>query len=204
MNEKALKPWIISSKEGIIQSAHCDCMAGLGEVCSHVGALLFYVEHAYKLETSKTVTDKKAYWLPPSIDKVKYAEVGDIDFSSPDVKKKQLDTAGSGQAVTKKSATKLPNVTEPTEEERKELERALFLTHTKPSVLSVRKDYQAHYVPEILVKDALPVLTELRKDMHLTMDESELKKECCEVFERLSVTEDQAKHVEYITKNQAK
>lgn len=31
-------------KEGIVLTAHCDCMAGLGEVCRHVGAVLFVLE----------------------------------------------------------------------------------------------------------------------------------------------------------------
>ncbi|KAG0439560.1 hypothetical protein HPB47_016601 [Ixodes persulcatus] len=32
-------PWAVVKKEGTIQSAHCTCMAGLGEACSHVAAL---------------------------------------------------------------------------------------------------------------------------------------------------------------------
>ena len=30
-------------------TAHCDCMAGLGEACSHVAALLFKIEVGVKL-----------------------------------------------------------------------------------------------------------------------------------------------------------
>ena len=35
-------------------------MAGLDESCSHVGALLFYVEAAVRIRESKTVTGEKA------------------------------------------------------------------------------------------------------------------------------------------------
>lgn len=66
MNEASLMPWIITDKDGSIISGHCTCMAGVGEVCSHVGALLFAVEVAVKIRTSKTVTEEKAYWLLPS------------------------------------------------------------------------------------------------------------------------------------------
>ena len=71
MNETALKPWVIADTSGVIHAAHCDCMAGLGEACSHVGSLLFYLEAASRINSSKTVTQEKAYWLlPSSIDKV--------------------------------------------------------------------------------------------------------------------------------------
>ena len=66
MNEASLMPWIITDKDGSIISGHCTCMAGVGEVCSHVGALLFAVEVAVKIRTSKTVTEEKADWLLPS------------------------------------------------------------------------------------------------------------------------------------------
>jgi hypothetical protein len=47
-------------------------MAGTGEVCSHVGAVLFAVKAAVKIRNTKTVTQEKAYWLlPSSISKVR-------------------------------------------------------------------------------------------------------------------------------------
>lgn len=54
-------------------------MAGLGEACSHIGALLFYVEHHVR----NTVTSVPAYWMDPGIKSAQYAEVKDIDFSTP-------------------------------------------------------------------------------------------------------------------------
>jgi len=39
-NESLLNPWIKTDNDGMVLCGHCDCMAGLGEVCSHVGALL--------------------------------------------------------------------------------------------------------------------------------------------------------------------
>ncbi|CAL1613025.1 unnamed protein product [Knipowitschia caucasica] len=71
LNAAPLRPWIIANKDGTIEAAHCDCKAGLGETCSHVGALLFYVESAHRLVTQRTVTQEKAYWcIPSAIDKV--------------------------------------------------------------------------------------------------------------------------------------
>lgn len=39
LNEKYLSPWIIAKVDGQIECSHCDCVAGLGEVCTHVAAV---------------------------------------------------------------------------------------------------------------------------------------------------------------------
>jgi len=38
-----LKVWVAIKSEGTILCAHCTCMAGLGEACSHVAAALYAV-----------------------------------------------------------------------------------------------------------------------------------------------------------------
>ena len=40
-NEPLLNVWVKTHKDGVVMCAHCDCVAGLGEVCSYVGAVLF-------------------------------------------------------------------------------------------------------------------------------------------------------------------
>ncbi|RXN24219.1 coiled-coil domain-containing 8-like protein [Labeo rohita] len=67
-------------------------MAGIAELCTHVGALLFKIEAAVQIRGNKTVTDVPAYWMmPTNVDKVQ-GEVGyKIDFSSGAAKKVALD-----------------------------------------------------------------------------------------------------------------
>ena len=44
MNDAPVLLWIVTEKDFTI-CAHCvDCMAGLGECCSHVASVLFYIE----------------------------------------------------------------------------------------------------------------------------------------------------------------
>lgn len=69
-------------EDGCVLAAHCTCMAGLGKTCTHVTALLFWIDAAVKLRDSKTLTEEKAYWLLPStVKKVEYKQVRDIDFT---------------------------------------------------------------------------------------------------------------------------
>lgn len=39
-----------------------NCKAGLAETCSHIEALLFFIEDYVSNEQGKTVTDSMAYW----------------------------------------------------------------------------------------------------------------------------------------------
>ncbi|KAL3888060.1 hypothetical protein ACJMK2_000442 [Sinanodonta woodiana] len=48
VTEEPHHPWVAVTNEGRVIAAHCDCMAGLGESCSHVGALLFKIEAAVR------------------------------------------------------------------------------------------------------------------------------------------------------------
>jgi hypothetical protein len=62
-SEKPPKPWIVAEKDGKIIVGHCTCMAGLGEACSHMPALLFAIDTTVKIRDSKTVTEEPVYWL---------------------------------------------------------------------------------------------------------------------------------------------
>ena len=67
-------------------------MAGLGETCSHVGAVLFYAEAVHKIKDSATVTGEKAYWLFPSnvLNNEMYNEISAINLFSKILKKRWL------------------------------------------------------------------------------------------------------------------
>lgn len=70
MNEPNLTPWIII-KAGDIICAHCDCVAGMGEVCSHVGAVLYHLTSIHhsalvKQVVGTSVTDVEQQWGRPS------------------------------------------------------------------------------------------------------------------------------------------
>ena len=69
LNEPPLKPWVIAQEVGTFDSAHCTCMAGLAEVCTHIVSVFFWLEFTVKRRESMTVTDTKACWVAPSLHK---------------------------------------------------------------------------------------------------------------------------------------
>ena len=81
MREKLLTPWIIAEESGKVIAAHCDCMVGLGESCTHVASLLFAVEREVRIRDSMNVTQKKAYCvIPTCVKEVQYAPVQEIRY----------------------------------------------------------------------------------------------------------------------------
>ena len=60
---------------GLGMCAHCNGMAGLGEVCCHISAALFTLEINTKLKDSMSCTSLPCTWLPPSFQPVPYAPV---------------------------------------------------------------------------------------------------------------------------------
>ena len=73
--------WVKTNTDGVVMCAHCDCMAGLGEVCSQVGAILFYIEATHR---TKSCTELQCAWkMPATIDSIPYARIADIDFVKP-------------------------------------------------------------------------------------------------------------------------
>lgn len=112
-------------------------MAGVGEVCTHVAALLFYLEALHRMEEVQICTQQQCGWIVPSASTtVRYLEVKDIDFTSARGKKRKLDEMLEGSeensdvAVTKSG-------TSPTDAKMEQFFNNLSLCGTKPAVLSL-------------------------------------------------------------------
>ena len=63
MNEKPLQCWLIILPDGAIATAHCTCMAGLGEVCNHSAAIAFQLYP--RNQSISSCTDKLSVWPVP-------------------------------------------------------------------------------------------------------------------------------------------
>ncbi|KAJ8944604.1 hypothetical protein NQ314_009439 [Rhamnusium bicolor] len=78
--EPKLKVWIITEKNSEVCTAHCTCMAGLGEACSHIAAALYAAEHATNIKKNISCTDITAAWPVPSQSGVQPTTVASMDW----------------------------------------------------------------------------------------------------------------------------
>ena len=58
-------------------------MAGLGETCSHVGALLYWIEYQVHKYSDTSSTSKTNLWIEPrTVKQVPYLRLEEINFTS--------------------------------------------------------------------------------------------------------------------------
>ena len=169
LSEAPVQAWFICQEDGTIITAHCTCMAGIGETCSHVAPVMFYVEAAARIREKQTVTMEAAYWkLPSSRNGIEYAAIKDISFSSTDTLKKQLaESIGKDSVETEEP---LPT---------KKIYQANFkqfdefigkVAKGKPSFLSVYPGHAKNFKPKV-PQDLYPlVLTELYDEKFEKLD----------------------------------
>jgi hypothetical protein len=81
--EKNLAVWVIFQEDGSVCTAHCTCMAGTSEVCSHVGAILFAAEYATKMKEDVSCTGVKAAWPVPATKNVPIIPVSQMKWGKP-------------------------------------------------------------------------------------------------------------------------
>ena len=82
MSSTLLNPWVIVKNSGTVICGHCTCMAGLGEACSHIGALLYWIEYTVRKRDEESCTSKANKWIEPrKTKKVPYLQLDAIDFT---------------------------------------------------------------------------------------------------------------------------
>ena len=172
-------------------------MAGLGEACSHIAALLFAVEANTLMRKNTSCTSGPCSWLLPGCRKVEYAPISDIDFRS-SRKKRRIVESGSCKSE--------PGVCKdlPTDEEMAKFYGNLSQSGIKSAILSLVPKYCDNYIPRV-AKGALPKpLTDLynQKSYEITSF-SDLLHECDKVH-TLSTTmhEDHCQAIEQETRSQ--
>ena len=73
-------------------------MAGLGETCSHVGALLYWLEYTVRKREEISCTSGANQWIEPKCTKqIPYLEPVNIDFTSAERTMKE----GGASAISK-------------------------------------------------------------------------------------------------------
>jgi len=205
----AVKVWIATKNDGEVMCAHCSCMAGLGEACSHIAALLFAAQTNTELKGQFACTSLPCSWLPPSFRSVPFAEIAKIDFSSASQKRKRLmksdDADGSStsdelQPQVKKRASL---VSKPSDEDKHTFFEELSQSGGSPVILSLIAHYNEAYVPLYEAGKMMKPLTELYSAEAIKLPYPELLQKCEEVFEAVSFSFSQAQKVEEMTRTQA-
>ena len=210
MNEPPVQLWIITTKYGTVLSAHClGCMAGLGECCSHVASILFYLEVSTRLNEKLSCTQVKCSWiLPTTVKNVDYLRVKDINFTSAKKMKSDLDKSIDSLDVSFKSADvseKLPkpkatNVPlKPSSEELDAFYKSLSECKIKPVCLSLQESYADSFISK---SRNISSVSDLFDPKFLELNYIDLLKECYKV--QLAISDEEIGFIERETVEQSK
>lgn len=167
MSQTPLKPWVAVNRSGVVECGHCTCMAGLAETCSHVAAILYWLETAIRINSETTCTSKPNSWLAPSMPTacthVPYVTLEDLENIAPKRKQKdglcQSDSRVVGQT--------------PTEQELNDFYAHLnAASNRRPAILSVIPEYSDKFVQS---SDHLPpLLQHLYDSKYITLNYADL------------------------------
>ena len=203
LRSKPLRPWFVAEHSGKVLCAHCDCMAGLGESCTHVSALLFFVDTAVRIWDTRTVTQEPAYWKIPTSggdQGIAYLPLTKIDFTSAKSRKRNLDSSIDSNPDTTPTSQRTAHVIpEPSDAEMSAFFNAL--AGTKAAILSITPGYTQPFRPLSSQGVYPPNLLDLYDTSNCALSYSELLKKCQELH--VGVTQEQADCVEAQTREQA-
>ena len=179
-------------------------MAGLGETCTHIGAILFYLEALHRLRGTETCTERRCKWVMPKFQKnMDYLPIASIDFTSAKGKKKKLDAAiDSSLSEESLSSIKDHACRPPTEEEKHAFFRELSQAGTQPGILSLIPEYSHPYIPKTSLPEFPQPLTALYDPNFLKLGYDELLQKCESV--NVVITSSMASSIENETKQQSK
>ena len=198
-----LRIWFLAEKCGTVIAAHCDCMAGLCEGCSHVGAVLFAVEAGVRIRDATTCTQETNKWLLPShVREIPYLPVSEVDFTS--AKKKQelmVEKQVTPMATTSNPGIQTTRTPAPTSEEQKSFFSSISGTAVKPAVLSLVTPFNEQYTCKEIDNVPMPLPDSLFKEECIQLDYIELLQQCQQIS--VEVTPDECQAIETSTRKQS-
>lgn len=200
--------WFGMKLNGEIINAHCTCMAGLGEACSHVAALMFYLYLTceYNKRNSKGLdacTSLPNVWLPPSAKNVPFAKLSEINFQDP--KRKLSDS--QMQENNKLPPSKYPkhDVSRPSEEEKDSFFEKIANTGQDIAILRLIPPYNDKYVSvKAKIKNLLFDKFYSKKYDKNNYLYHELIQDCVKKFLSLEITQEGVDLIEKHTREQSK
>ena len=213
MNDPPVSLWIITHKEGTVICAHCTgCMAGLGECCSHIASVLFYLETLTRIYGKLSCTQVKCTWLLPTyVNEVIYDKVKNINFTSARKLKSNLDNSiekleqsdllspPESSAPKPRQPKKHKPISTPSAAEMNDFFASLKEYKIKPVALSLVQPYPEHFV---LNSRTIKTIPDLFDETYLDVPYHELIKACNQV--NISLTDRDIKIIEQDTVTQAK
>ncbi|XP_054928517.1 uncharacterized protein [Dermacentor andersoni] len=200
LNQAPLTVWVLAKSDRDINAAHCTCMAGNGEACAHVAAVLFFLAYGVRGRQERSCTDIANAWLPAHVRKVEVRPVAAMDFASSALKKCWLDCEGT--SVCAASVTARTKAPAPTKEEWNSFFGHLLNSGHRPVVVSTDPTYSDMYVPAARACNGAD-LRRLYDRSAQSLSYDQLARHCSVVYSKLQISDDAVSSIEARTRQQS-
>jgi len=192
--------WVAVNDSGSVLAGHCDCMAGLGESCSHVAAVLFKLEAAVRLGyTSNVSTDVLCQWNQRFVSNIEPSTISNIKFYKEEAKEKyRCGTFLAVQSVQQSDGGEL-------DDNQQQFLASLDTLQHKPVILSTFAQHCAGFADSTKVSTVkLPTpLPDLYRPEYSTLSPSDFSSLLTTTADSFSVTPDQVDYVDSVTVGQS-
>ena len=189
--------WLLKKLRGTsVETTQCACMTGLGQSCSHIGALLFKLEATVRAGfTKKACTDVACTWNQDFFKKIKPDEIVNIKIYS----EKAIDNS-------KKSEPKTISFSG-TNAKPKNENIDLFLSRlsTLECKLVILHSYSKHcdtFIPKFKPPERARLANMIRS-YYSSMHKEKIKVKCNEKFLKLEIKQQDTDKVESLTRKQS-
>lgn len=198
--------WILLEDDGDVVCAHCTCMAGIGEACSHIAAVLFFFQIAAQHKDGQSCTEKENRWLPCYRKSATQGPIVHLDFSSAKKRKQILDDPckeeGNGKSTNNQASKHTATYQVPSDEKYKEFLARLSKNGSKPVLLSIMEPHCSDFIPE-LSKFPYIMLREVYSAGSLCKDWNSLIAECEALVNSMELSTRAKNLIQEQTKEQA-
>ena len=198
------KTWVAVKPCGSVQYGHCTCMAGLSEVCNHVGAVLYKIMHNVFVQPEISCTSLPNKWLPATVKKtVAPAQICDIDFRLHKVNKCQ-SAISKPKTVKVSVKSQYTNLTEPSETIQKEFFEKLSRSKYRRGILSIHEKYNKPYLPLSEEKKLPKTVSSFYMDEKLNSTYTELIDAAHTIVSSYKVSDEEIHNLEKVTELQSR
>ena len=190
--------WICTETDGQILYGHCSCMAGLGEVCSHVGAIMFYLHLTSdycKRNFDNACTSQPCTWLPPSAKEVEFSELSNIDFSDPKTRLRKNRSSSQMHCCVETPPL-------PTKDEQNEFYEKLHQTGADSAILRIVPVFCERFVPS--TAQLQTIFFDFYHENYETLLYHELLNACVRRYISININANEIELVEQKTREQTK
>lgn len=195
------KTWVGVRENGEVSSAHCTCMAGLSEVCNHVGAVLYKcMQQASEPQSSTSLPNQ---WLPAK-KSVAPVPIKDVKFGLSKVDKCQSTVKPAKRVKQSAKDPSALQLNELTESDQEDLFEQLSTLDYNPVILSVHRNFNKPFIPLSQKFQFPPTITSFYDPKKETMSYDELITIAENTKRTYDITSDQIIKLEESTKLQAK